>query len=121
MGYLFPSLPCSKCTRIVRLTLRLTFYVTHFRYEPYLLDIKRQSYLHHAVNLKFFVQLNPMYTEYLGFGVATPLLKSRMQVNKILIIFTVIPILVCESREYVLLICLIFWKSSLRPNDLSFA
>lgn len=39
------------------------FISSHFRYEPYLWENERQSYLRHAVLFGFFVQLNRLYTD----------------------------------------------------------
>ncbi|OMP12732.1 Vacuolar protein sorting-associated protein 51 [Corchorus olitorius] len=44
-------------------TFHLTVTSLAFRYEPYLWENERQSYLRHAVLFGFFVQLNRMYTD----------------------------------------------------------
>ena len=41
----------------------LWYFLNNLRYEPYLWENERQSYLRHAVLFGFFVQLNRMYTD----------------------------------------------------------
>lgn len=50
--------------RMFFLTWSLVLFISsYFRYEPYLWENERQSYLRHAVLFGFFVQLNRLYTD----------------------------------------------------------
>lgn len=47
----------------IKVSFDLIVFLSFQRYEPYLWENERQSYLRHAVLFGFYVQLNRMYTD----------------------------------------------------------